>query len=120
MGDDFTFLNHGAFGGTLRVALESKRQWAEYIEQQPVRFIDRELFQHSVHVTRQMADVLECRPEDIFPMPNVTTAMNTIVRSWQRHFKPDASRRMLTFSVAYGSTKKLLRQVSEDTGMALD
>ncbi|CAJ1356161.1 unnamed protein product, partial [Effrenium voratum] len=34
--DGFTFLNHGAFGATLRSCLESKRQWAEYIERQPV------------------------------------------------------------------------------------
>ena len=39
--DSVTFLNHGAFGATLKSSLESKRQWAEYIERQPVRFFDR-------------------------------------------------------------------------------
>ena len=39
--DGFTFLNHGAFGATLKSSLESKRRWAEHIETQPVRFLDR-------------------------------------------------------------------------------
>jgi hypothetical protein len=41
--DGITFLNHGAFGATLKSCLDSKRQWAEYIEKQPVRFFDRYL-----------------------------------------------------------------------------
>ena len=41
--DGFTFLNHGAFGATLKSCLESKRLWAEHIEKQPVRFLDRAL-----------------------------------------------------------------------------
>ena len=41
--DGITFLNHGAFGATLKSCLDSKRQWAEYIERQPVRFFDRAL-----------------------------------------------------------------------------
>jgi len=113
-------LNHGAFGGTLRGALESKRLWSEHIERQPVRFLDRELFPHLVHVTRGLADVLQCRPQDLLPMPSATIALNTVVRSWQRRFKPGPEQRALAFSVAYGSTKKLLRKVSEETGLQLD
>jgi len=53
-------------------------------------------------------------------MPNATTALNTVVRSWQRHYKPGPEHRILTLSVAYGSTKKLLRQVSSECGAQLD
>lgn len=116
----YTFLNHGAFGATLRAALESKRLWLNYIESQPVRFIDRELFPHMVNVSRGLADILDCRAQDLLPMPNATTALNTVVKSWQKRFKPGPGQRFLAYSVAYGSTKRLLRKVAEDTGAAYD
>lgn len=53
-------------------------------------------------------------------MPSATMALNTVVRSWQRRFNPGPQQRALAFSVAYGSTKKLLRKVSEETGLQLD
>lgn len=92
----------------------------EYIERQPVRFLDRELFPHMAHVARGLADTLECRPETLLPVPNATMAMNTVVRSWQRRFNPGPQHRALAYSVAYGSTKKLLRKLSEECGMQLD
>lgn len=91
-----------------------------YIEQQPVRFLDRELFPHLVHVVRDLAEVLDCRPENLLPMPNATLALNTVLRSWQRHFKPGPEHRMLAYSVAYGSTKKLLNRISQECGAAVD
>lgn len=118
--EGFTFLNHGAFGATLRASLDSKRQWAEHIERQPVRFLDRELFPHLAHVTRELAQVLDCRPEDLLPMPNATMALNTVLRSWQRRFKPGPGQRALMLSCAYGSTKKLLGRLSEECGMQVD
>lgn len=92
----------------------------EYIEQQPVRFLDRELFPHMVHVTRGLAEILECSPHTLLPMPSATAALNTVVRSWQRRFKPGPEQRVLTYNVAYGATKKLLRKVSEECGVQLD
>lgn len=118
--DGFTFLNHGAFGAALRSAMESKHRWAEYIERQPVRFLDRELLPLVVHVVRGLADVLDARPEDLLPMPSATTAINTVLRSWQRQFKPGPQHRLLSYSVSYGSTKKLLRKISEECGAQLD
>ncbi|CAE8687036.1 unnamed protein product, partial [Polarella glacialis] len=122
------FLNHGAFGGSLTVALQSKRHWADYVEQQPVRFVDRELFSQAAHITRRLAKLVQCPPTELLPMPNVTTAMNTILRSWQRREAasvrrggaPGSPRRFVLFSTTYGSTKILLRQVASETGAEID
>jgi len=113
-------LNHGAFGATLKGALASKQLWAEHVECQPVRFLDRELFPHLVHITRGLAEVLECKPQDILPMASSTQALSTLLRSWQRRFLPGPGQRALIFSVAYGSTKKLLRKLSDECGLQVD
>lgn len=39
--NEFTFLNHGAFGATMRSVLQEVRCWQEYCELQPLRFMDR-------------------------------------------------------------------------------
>lgn len=39
--DEFTFVNHGAFGATMRSVLQEVRCWQEYCELQPLRFMDR-------------------------------------------------------------------------------
>ncbi|CAE7029039.1 unnamed protein product [Symbiodinium sp. CCMP2592] len=114
--DGFTFLNHGAFGATLKSSLESKRRWAEHIETQPVRFLDRELFPSMVSVTRSLSQVLSVPAEDLLPVPSATLGTNAVLRSWQRQRKPDDSQRAVILSVAYGSTKKLLKRMSEESG----
>lgn len=127
LGERQVFLNHGAFGGTLRLALESKRLWAEHVEDQPVRFMDRELFGHFAHVVRRLASLVRCPPTELLPMPNVTTAMNTVLRSWQRR-EAKVGRlgaaggppRFVTFSTTYGANKKLLQQVALESGAAID
>jgi len=118
--DGFTFLNHGAFGATLRGAAESKRRWTEHIEAQPVRFLDRELFPHLVHVSRGLAELLECEPQELMPMPSATAALNTVLRSWQRRFSPGPGHRAACLSVSYGSNKKLLGRLAAETGLQVD
>ena len=39
--NEFTFVNHGAFGATMRNVLQEVRCWQEYCELQPLRFMDR-------------------------------------------------------------------------------
>lgn len=92
----------------------------EHIDRQPVRFLDRELFPHMVHVTRGLSNLLGCRADHLLPMPSATVALNTVLRSWQRRFSPGPDDRMLAFSCAYGTTKKLLRKLSEECGAQVD
>lgn len=118
--DGITFLNHGAFGATLKSCLDSKRQWAEYIEKQPVRFFDREAFPWLVHTTRGLSQLLKTPAEQLLPLPSVTVGSNALLRSWQRQRRPDGQQRAAILSVTYGSTKKLLRKLAEESGFQVD
>ncbi|KAJ8314776.1 hypothetical protein KUTeg_006926 [Tegillarca granosa] len=96
--EDCTFINHGAFGGVLKDALDIAQKWQRYIERQPLRFFDRELLPHLVYVTRRLSKFIGCDAQDVVLVTNATTAINTVVRS---------------------AVKKLLRQVCTETGTVL-
>lgn len=85
-----------------------------------MRFMDRELFPQLVHRSRGLAEVMGCPAWELLPMPNVTMGLNTVLRSWQRRYRPDAGHRMACLSVTYGSTKKMLRALAEETGAIVD
>jgi len=42
--EEWTFVNHGAFGSPLASAFEASERWRRHAELQPLRFIDRQLF----------------------------------------------------------------------------
>ncbi|XP_048452765.1 L-cysteine desulfhydrase-like [Rhincodon typus] len=110
-----TFINHGAFGCTLKDALDVAQKWQVYIEQQPLRFYDRELFPHLVFVTKRLAEFVGCSPTDLVLIPNVTMAMNCVIKS--QVLKPGDTVFML--NVTYGAVKKLLKQVCDERGVTL-
>ncbi|GCC28189.1 hypothetical protein chiPu_0006617 [Chiloscyllium punctatum] len=110
-----TFINHGAFGSTLKDALNVAQKWQVYIEQQPLRFYDRELFPHLVFVTKRLAEFVDCSPTDLVLIPNVTMAMNCVIKS--QVLKQGDTVFML--NVTYGAVKKLLKQVCDERGVAL-
>ncbi|XP_043543073.1 L-cysteine desulfhydrase-like isoform X2 [Chiloscyllium plagiosum] len=110
-----TFINHGAFGSTLKDALDVAQKWQVYIEQQPLRFYDRELFPHLVFVTKRLAEFVDCSPTDLVLIPNVTMAMNCVIKS--QVLKQGDTVFML--NVTYGAVKKLLKQVCDERGVAL-
>lgn len=100
----WTFINHGAFGGTLNPILYENSLWREEVEKQPLKFFDRDLFELIVYSLREMAKVLKCPPNEIFPMQNVTTALNLIFHSIPLRTDDE----ILFFNLTYGSTKKMI------------
>ena len=79
--DEWTFVNHGAFGAVCRVAMTAAREWAEYAERQPLRFIDRELFPHAVAAIRAAAATLRAPARNVVFTPNVTYGLNVCIGS---------------------------------------
>ncbi|ESO93218.1 hypothetical protein LOTGIDRAFT_161769 [Lottia gigantea] len=110
--EDCTFLNHGAFGGVLKPALEYAQKWQCYAEKQPLRFYDRELLPLLADVTRNLAKFINCDATDLVLISNATTALNSIIRS----FKFDPGDVILMLNVTYGAVKKLIKQVCLETG----
>ncbi|BFZ25298.1 hypothetical protein BsWGS_28337 [Bradybaena similaris] len=109
--DSCCFLNHGAFGGVLKQALETVHKWQEYTERQPLRFYDRLLLPLLVHVCRRLASFVGCDPRDLVLVNNVTFGMNSVLNS----FPFTSGDVVLTFNITYGATKKLIQLVCSKT-----
>jgi len=113
---EFCFLNHGAFGATLRPVQEIAHRWQMRMESQPLRFIDRELLPLLVYVTRQVAAFVNAPAQNVVLLSNVTTGLNSIIRSFP--LKPGD--RMMSLSLGYGSTKKMLKFHAQESGAEHD
>ena len=66
--DQFIFLNHGAFGLTLKIINEYGNAWREYCESQPLRFFDRDLLPHLVYSYRTFGKFINRIPENLVLM----------------------------------------------------
>ncbi|RHY67022.1 hypothetical protein DYB30_008428, partial [Aphanomyces astaci] len=112
------FLNHGAFGSTLRLAMHTAQMWRDYAEEQPLKFIDRELFFHLVDSIKALASSIRASsPKDVVLLTNATAGINTVVESMAKRMRPGDS--IYTLDVAYGAVKKLLHQVCSEHELML-
>jgi len=112
----YIFLNHGAFGCVLRQALEYSHLFQYYIEKQPLRFYDREVFPRLVDVIRKMAKFLCCKTaKNLILVENVTFAWNSVVTSLNI---TDKSHIFIT-STMYGAYKKYIKALCLNTGAKL-
>eukprot|EP00943_MAST-04B_sp_MAST-4B-sp1_P008939 g8939.t1 len=114
--DQFIFLNHGAFGLTLKIINEYGNAWREYCESQPLRFFDRDLLPHLVYSYRTFGKFINCIPENLVLIPNATYGINSIVRSVIKT-KED---HVLLLNVSYGAVKKIVETVCKDNGSSFD
>jgi len=75
------FLNHGSFGATPRPVFTAYQAWQTRLEQQPVRFLGRELNGLLREARCALADFLGARPDDLVFVPNATHGVNIAARS---------------------------------------
>lgn len=108
----WTFVNHGAFGAACKIGLNCAQEWQIYAESQPLKFIDRELFNHLVKSTRRMASFVHADPREVVLLPNVTTGLNTVIRSCGIS-EGDC---VYMLDIGYGSVKKMLEHVCNSVG----
>jgi len=108
----WTFLNHGAFGGACRVAVRSAQRWSEYAEQQPLRFIDRELFPLMCHSVRCLASLVKCPPTSLVLVSNATYALSSIIES----FPLPTGAVVFCLDIGYGSVKTMLLSAVSKVG----
>lgn len=103
--EEFTFLNHGAFGGALSILSNQAHRWRIECEKQPLRFFDRDLFPLMASSLQDMSNVLNCDPADLLPLQNVTTGLNALTHS----IILEENDEIIIFSLTYGSTKKIVK-----------
>lgn len=114
--DNWTFLNHGAFGCVLKDALETAYKWQCYVERQPVRFVDREMLPLLAHVNRRLAKFVGAETSDIVLLPNATAAINTVIKSTDWH----SGDIVYFLNTCYYTVKKLFRHVSSEYGKQIE
>jgi len=105
--DGWTFLNHGAFGGALVDGFNRSEQWRRYLEEQPLRYFDRELLPHLAHSTRRLAVFIKAPSKrNVALLPNVTSGINAVLAGHARE-SGTASALCILWDTSYGSVKKM-------------
>ena len=100
--DEWTFVNHGAFGGAHRLGMQVAAAWREHCETQPLTFVDRQLFAAYTNALWQAADHVGSCPSHMVFTPNCTTGMNAVLGSMDFSAKG-----VYMLDIGYGSVKKM-------------
>ena len=110
--DSIHFLNHGSYGATPRAVLERQRALRDQLECEPVRFMKRELPALLDEARNRVATFIGASPADVVFVPNATTAINAVLRS----FPLQPGDELLTTSHAYNACLNTLRFVADRAG----
>ncbi|KAG5188659.1 pyridoxal phosphate-dependent transferase [Tribonema minus] len=78
---DWCFVNHGAFGASLRELDCECNMWRTHLERQPLRFIDRQLLPHLADSVRALAAHMRAPAADVALLLNATAGLNAVIRS---------------------------------------
>ena len=116
---DWTFINHGAFGGALSLGFDQAAEWRKYAEVQPLRYFDRDLLPHLAHSVRMLADFINADPEDVVLLPNATSGLNIVLRGAIAQLD-STNDRVVLYDTAYGSVKKIVTEQCVLHNVALD
>lgn len=109
------FLNHGSFGATPRIVFDDYQNWQYKLEQQPVRFIIRELFGHLKNARQKLGDYLCALADDLVLIPNATFGVNILARS----LKLEENDEILTSDHEYGACDNAWTLCCQKTGASL-
>ena len=109
---NWVFMNHGGFGGTLKAATEAVHQIQIHVEKQPLRFIDRELLPHMVFAIRRLAGFASCDPRDLVLVSNATEGLNTVIKS----LKLGKGDKVYYLNLRYYAVHKLFNYLKQEDG----
>ena len=106
------FLNHGSFGACPKPVFETYQNWQRELEEQPVKFLGRHIAGLMAEARENLANYVNCAPEDIVYFPNPSTAINMVVRNL--NLKPGDE--VLTSDHEYGAMDRTWRVICEKSG----
>ena len=107
-----TYLTHGTFGACPEAILAHQRGLREWMEAEPVRFLDRELPGLLDEARAEIGRFLSADPEGLAFVPNATAGVNTVLQSL--HFEPGDE--LLGNDHEYNATLNAMRAVAARDG----
>lgn len=105
---EVTFLNHGSYGACPIEVLAVQREWRDRLEQQPVKFMSRDLHGLLAHARRAVAAFVGADPDDLAFVTNATGGVNAVLRSLE--FEPGDE--ILTTDHEYNAILNVARHVA--------
>lgn len=109
---DVVFLNHGSFGATPKPVFEAYQEWQRRLENQPVKFLGRDLSQYLDDARQSLGSFLNTNKDNLVYIPNTTYGVNIIARSLDLK-KGDE---VLTTNHEYGACDKTWQFMSQKKG----
>lgn len=109
---DVTFLNHGSFGACPIPVLEAQERLRRWMEAEPVVFLHREGEAMLDRARRELAGFLSADPEGLVSLPNATTGVNTVLRSFP--LRPGDE--LLVTDHEYNACRNALNETAAHTG----
>jgi isopenicillin-N epimerase len=79
---DTVFLNHGSFGACPQPVFEAWQGWQRELERNPVQFLGRRSAGLLAAARERLAAFFGARGDDLVFVPNATTGVNIVARSW--------------------------------------
>jgi isopenicillin-N epimerase len=110
--DEVIFLNHGSFGACPKPVFEVYQDWQHQLELQPVKFLGRQAPDLLAQARTELANYINCQPDDLVYTPNPTTAINMVVRS----LGLEPGDEILTSDHEYGAMDRTWCYISSITG----
>jgi isopenicillin-N epimerase len=105
------FLNHGSFGACPAEVLRHQADLRAEMEREPVRFLNREIFERLAVARQALAGFVGADPGDLAFVTNATSGVNAVVRSLE--FSPGDE--LLATSHAYSACRNALQYVAART-----
>ncbi len=120
-----TYLNHGTVGAPPKRVLARQQALRDEMERHPSRFMLRELnleqpapwrsMSRLREALEQIAPFIGARADDLAFVPNITTGMNAVLRS----FPLTSGDEVLITDLAYGGIARAAQSVTHERGAAL-
>ncbi|MGH8916087.1 MAG: aminotransferase class V-fold PLP-dependent enzyme [Acidimicrobiia bacterium] len=107
-------LNHGSFGAVLEEAMERQSEWRARFEENPTRFVARDLPSAMERAREAVAGFVGADPAGIAPVRNATTGIASAVRSMEPMLEPGDQ--LLTTAHDYNAIRQILDFTGRRTG----
>jgi isopenicillin-N epimerase len=107
-----TYLNHGSFGPSPVVVQQTRQQWSERLESQPMEFFLRRMEDHLEEASGRLGKFVGAEAADLVFVENATHGMNIVAANLD--LKPEDE--VLCTDHEYGAVLRIWRRTCKNAG----